>query len=93
MGEVFVLDRVTERHPDVSKEDAIHAWNHVRRSMARLGTDPQEIVAIGDDSRGRQIEIVAVAKEETGDWLIKHAQTPPEEKIKRELGYERRKRK
>lgn len=92
MDRVFVLDRVPQRHPDVSKEDAAYAWNHVRRSMKRLGTDPPEFVAIGDDSRGRQIELVVVAMEETGDWLIKHAQTPPEERIKRELGYGRRKR-
>ena len=66
MNKVFVLDRVTERHPDVSKDDARFAWEHVKRSMPRLGTEPPEFV-------------------------IKHAQTPPQERIKRELGFGRRK--
>ena len=33
VDKVFVLDRVTERHPDVSKDDARFAWEHVKRSM------------------------------------------------------------
>ena len=91
VDKVFVLDRVTERHPDVSKDDARFAWEHVKRSMPRLGTEPPEFVGIGIDSRGRAIELVVVLNESTGDWLIKHAQTPPQERIKRELGFGRRK--
>ena len=66
------------------------AWEHVKRSMPRLGTEPPEFVGIGLDSRGRAIELVVVLNESTGDWLIKHAQTPPQERIKRELGFGRR---
>lgn len=86
---VFVLDRVTERHPDVSKEDAAHAWLHCKKSMLRIGVEPEEHVAIGQDARGRFIELVVVR---VGcDWVVKHAQTPPQEPIRRELGLGRRK--
>lgn len=87
---IFVLDRVTERHPDVSPADAAHAWLHCIRSMPRLGKEPEEHVGIGYDSTGRLIEVVAVRNAE-GDWLIKHAQTPPQPSIRRELGFGRRK--
>ena len=30
MDRVIVLDRVPERHPDVSKEDAAEAWDSQR---------------------------------------------------------------
>ena len=68
---IYVLDRVEQRHPGVSKEDAAHAWEHCIRSMPRL------------------LEVVAI-RNENGDWLIKHAQTPPQERVKRELGFGRR---
>lgn len=90
MDRIAVLDRVTERHPDVSKEDAAHAWLHCVRSMPRLGKEPEEHVGIGYDTSGRLIEVVAI-RNAAGDWLIKHAQTPPQERIKRELGFGRRK--
>ena len=90
MDRIAVLDRVVERHPDISKEDAAHAWLHCKRSMVRIGKEPEEHVGIGFDASGRLIEVVAI-RNEAGDWLIKHAQTPPQEKIKRELGFGRRK--
>lgn len=91
MERVYVLDRVCERHPDVSKEDAAHAWVHCYRSMLRIGAEPEEHVAIGPDSSGRLLEVVAI-RNGAGDWLVKHAQTPPQERVKRELGYGRRRR-
>ena len=89
MDRIFVLDRIPERHPDVSKEDAAHAWKHCIRSMPRVDVEPEEHVGIGYDSAGRLLEVVAIRNLQ-GDWLIKHAQTPPQESIKRELGFERR---
>ncbi len=89
--EIYALDRVHERHPDVSKEDAIHAWRYCLRSMQRIGKEPEEHVGIGYDATGRLLEVVAI-RGNSGAWLIKHAQTPPQEKIKRELGFGRRKR-
>lgn len=90
MDRVYVLDRVPETHKDVTKEDAAHAWVHCIRSMPRLGKEPEEHVGIGYDASGRMIEVVAI-RNGSGDWLIKHAQTPPQVGIRRELGFERRK--
>ena len=88
---IYVLDRVEQRHPDVSKEDAAHAWEHCIRSMPRLGKEPEEHVGIGYDSSGRLLEVIAI-RNESGDWLIKHAQTPPQERVRIELGFGRRSR-
>lgn len=90
MNNVYVLDRVRERHPDVSKEDAVHAWLHCVKCKPRLNKDPIEYAAIGYDRNGELLELVARSNNR-GDWLIKHAQRPPQESIKRELGFERRK--
>ena len=90
MERIFVLDRVIERHPELTKEDAAHAWEYCVKSMPRLDTDPEEHVGIGYDASGRLVEVVAI-RNGSGDWLIKHAQTPPQESIKRELGFRRRK--
>lgn len=90
MDRVFVLDRVTERHPDVSKEDARAAWQHCIANIPRIDADPDEYAAIGYDDRSRLLELV-VLRTDAGDWLIIHAQTPPQERILRELGYGRRK--
>ncbi|WP_165172362.1 hypothetical protein [Adlercreutzia sp. ZJ242] len=90
LNRVFVLDRVMERHPELTKENAAHAWEFCIRSMPRLGKEPEEHVGIGYDASGRLVEVVAI-RSNAGDWLIKHAQTPPQESIKRELGLGRRK--
>ena len=89
--EIYALDRISKRHPDVTKEDAIHAWRFCVKSMPRIGKDPEEHVGIGYDASGRLLEVVAI-RGESGAWLVKHAQTPPQESIKRELGFGRRKR-
>lgn len=88
-SKILVLDRVVQRHPDVTKADAVHAWEYCLKSMPRLDKGPEEWVGIGMDAGGRLLEIVAL-RNERGMWLIKHAQTPPQEKIKRELGFGRR---
>lgn len=87
--EIKALERINKRHPNVSKEDAIHAWRFCIRSMPRLDKELEEWVGIGMDVTGRLLEIVAI-RNKRGAWLIKHAQTPPQEKIKRELGFGRR---
>ncbi len=90
MERIIVLDRVTERHPDVSKEDAITAWSHCIASTPAFDVDPDRYIAIGIDGKGRQIELIAVRKP-GGLWLIIHAQYPPQHDIKKRLGFERRK--
>ncbi|WP_283171342.1 hypothetical protein [Curtanaerobium respiraculi] len=89
MDRIFVLDRVHERHPDISKEDAAHAWLHCVRSMPRVGRESEEHVGIGYDAKGRLLEVIAI-RNKSGDWLVKHAQTPPQERVKKELGFGRR---
>lgn len=85
-----MLDRVPERHPEVSKEDAADAWNNCIKCTPAYQGDPDRYLAIGADNKGRLIELVAVRKE-GGIWLIIHGQTPPQESIKRALGLGRRK--
>lgn len=90
MEHVIVLDRVTERHPDVSKKDAADVWNNCIRCMPAYEGDPDRYLAIGTDNKGRLIELVVV-RQEGGLWLVIHGQTPPQENIKRALGFRRRK--
>jgi hypothetical protein len=58
--------------------------------MPAIDMDPDRYIAIGADSKGRLIELVVVRKE-GGLWLVIHGQTPPQETIKRALGFGRRK--
>lgn len=83
---VIVLDRITERHPDVSKEDAAYAWSSSIARMPDLARDdPERYIAVGFDQNGREIEVVAVRKD-IDTWVIIHAQTPAKTDIKRKLG-------
>lgn len=91
MDRVYVADRVPQRHPDVSKEDAATAWRNCIASRPRLHVNPDEYIAVGYDGSGRLVELVALRNAD-GDWLIYHAMTPPGENARRELGLERRKR-
>ena len=90
MDRVFVDDRVSLRHPNISKEDATTAWGNCIKSRPRLDKNSSEYLAIGTDGKGRLIELVALRDTE-GDWLIYHAMTPPTENAKRELQMHRRK--
>lgn len=90
MEKIIVLDRVPEKHPEVSKEDAAVAWDHCIASTPAFEVNPDRYIAIGIDGKGRQIELVVIRKE-GGLWLIVHAQCPPKSGIKRRLGFERRK--
>lgn len=89
MERVIVLDRVPERHPNVTKEDAAQAWSHCLACTPAFDVNPDRYVAIGVDDKGRLVELVVIRKQ-GGLWLIIHAQTPPHEDIKRKLGIERR---
>lgn len=86
---VVVLNRVPERHPDVTKADAIAAWNNCIACTPAFEIDPDRYVAIGIDGRGRQLELVVIRKD-GGLWLIIHAQFPPQRKIRERLGFGRR---
>ena len=84
----MVHPRVFERHPELSEEDILGAWGACIRAVPRLDKDPNEYIAIGSDSKGRLIEMIA-QKVDSGFWIIYHAFTPPTIKALRELGMTR----
>ena len=85
MCDVIVHPRVHERHPEISEEDVLYAWEGCLKSIPRIDKDPDEYIAVGVDSSGRMIEMVA-KRISTGSFVIYHAFTPPTRKMLRELG-------
>lgn len=87
--QVYVMSRVQENHPDVTKEDAARALVNSVRMIPRIGTDPLQYVGIGPDAEGNLLEFVAIKQLMDGRemWLVYHAQRPPQESVKRELGF------
>ena len=81
MNQVVVHPRVMDRHPELSEDDVIAAWNGYVRMMRR---EADQVIAIGFDGNGRAVEMVT--KESDGDFLIYHAITPPTINALRELG-------
>lgn len=82
---VFIHPRVMERHPELRERDVLSAWENAWSYSIRAADDGERIVAIGCDSNGRDIEMIAKC-----DWegcLIYHAKTPPTKKMRQELGY------
>ncbi len=89
MDRVYAIDRVEQSHLDVSMEDAARAWGHCIRGVPRPGKELEVYVGIGYDVAGRLLVAMAI-RDESGDWVVRHAQTPPQERAKRELGFVRR---
>lgn len=89
MPSVVVHPRVEERHPELSRDDVLSAWENMLSYLPRLESDPTRYVAVGSDSRGRLIEMVA-QKGCNGTWIIFHAMTPPSRKTLVELKLTRR---
>lgn len=77
-----------ERHPDISENDVLAAWENFVRMEHRREPNSQQAAAVGFDSKGRLLEMVAVAKGD--DYLVYHAMTPPTKKMLTELGLSRR---
>jgi hypothetical protein len=84
-----VHPRVRERHPELSEKDVLDAWRNCIRSVPRQEKVSLDYIALGADSKGRLIEMIALCSPE-GDWLIYHAMTPPTKKALVELGMSRR---
>lgn len=89
MAGIEVHPRVARRHPEISPEDVLEAWENALMSTPRLSKDPDEYVSIGFDGKGRLLEMVAI-RDASGRWLVYHAQTPPTKKTYKEFGIERR---
>lgn len=77
---ILVLDRVHERHPELSEDDVVTAFRSVMVDAQREGGD---WMAIGLDGRGRNVELLYRVR---GDAvLVYHAFTPPTNKFMKEL--------
>ena len=77
--------RIHERHPEISEDDVRCAWENQYRTTLRMVDSGERHVAVGLDTKGRDLEMVAVELE-SGDWLVYHAMTPPSQKTLAELG-------
>ena len=87
--EVYVHPRVSERHPELSEQDVIDAWDSCIRSVPRLDREPEEYLAVGMDGHGRLVEMIA-RRTSDSTFLIFHAFTPPTRKALFELGMTKR---
>lgn len=76
-----VHPRISLRHPELSDEDVMTAWNYFEFAAVRI---PGEVeMRIGYDLKGRRIEMAGRLLED--GWLIYHAMTPPSKKTEREI--------
>ena len=80
---VYVHPRVVKRHPELTEEDVLSAWNNAFTMAIRSTSTGDRYVAAGADAHGRLIEMVAV--KEADDFLIFHAMTPPSKRTLIEL--------
>lgn len=88
MNDVFVHPRVLDRHPDLRERDVLSAWRNALEIARRDSEDGVYYVAVGSDSNGRLIEMVAMRSDD--EFLIYHAMTPPSKKTMKELRLLRR---
>ena len=79
-----VHPRVHQRHADIFDDDVLSAWENCLRFKKRSGGSFDEYVAVGIDSKGRLLEMVA-ARQSDGIWNIFHAMSPPTKKMLKEL--------
>lgn len=89
MANIAVHPRVMERHPELTENDVLSAWENMIAFLPRLEAEPTRYIAVGSDSKGRLIEMVA-QKAEEDLWVIFHAMTPPSQKTLVELRLTRR---
>lgn len=88
---IVVHPRVGARHPEITDDDARHAWVYAIECAQRVNSPYwPAYAALGYDRTGRLLEILA-ARREDGSILIYHAMTPPSKKMLAEiLGHQRR---
>ena len=89
MDGAIVHPRVSERHPELSDADVLSAWNNALTTRHRLDNAGDRLIALGADSGGHLIEMVANQLPD-GTWVIFHAMTPPSHNTLIELGMVRR---
>ncbi|MEK0212197.1 hypothetical protein WM019_08755 [Bifidobacterium mongoliense] len=82
---IQVLDRVHERHPELSEEDVVTAFRSIMTDAERIdGT----WMAVGLDGHGRSVELLY--KTIGTNVLVYHAFTPPTKKFIRQISQLRR---
>jgi len=84
LDNIEVAPRVTKRHPDLTDDDVRNAWDNTIRWSVRPQKD-DEYIAVGFDSSGRLIEMVAL-RTAIDTWVVYHEQTPPTKRTLLELG-------
>ncbi len=80
----IIHPRIYEKHPEITEEDVVLAWQSCIRSVPRLDKESEEYIAIGTDNKGRLIEMIA-RRISLDEYIIFHAFTPPTNKALREL--------
>lgn len=83
---IVVLDRISERHPELSEEDVVAAFRSIMADAERRDGD---WMAIGLDGRGRNVELLYRVRYDV--VVIYHAFTPPTKKFLKELNQRRSK--
>ncbi|WP_311141918.1 hypothetical protein [Lancefieldella rimae] len=78
--DVIVHKRITERHPELTEQDVLDAWeNAIYTAPRKHAQYPFEMLVLGFDSNSRPIEMLVAAQENA--WVIYHAMTPPTKKF------------
>ena len=83
-SDITVHPRVSIKRPEISDEDAIHAWRNAIAIVNRECNPPDYYAAAGIDSKGRILELVGVELEDNS-LMIFHAMKLTN-KMKKELG-------
>ncbi len=81
---VIVHPRVTQRHPHLSEEDVISAWeNSYYEAIRPESPNYPEYLWVGRDRKGRELEMVGTITKD--GYLIYHANTPLSNRVKAEM--------
>ena len=89
LADAIVHPRANERHPELTEQDVLDAWEACIKYAPRMDRENDEVIAVGMDSRGRLLEMIA-RRIENGSFVIFHAFTPPTKKALFELGFTKR---
>ncbi len=81
---ISVHPRISQKRPDITDEDVIHAWRNAIIVTSRVSDHPDYYIAAGMDTKGRMLELVGVELE-NDIFMIFHAMKLTDKMIK-ELG-------
>jgi len=68
---IKVLERVTNRHPDMIKEEVVGAWESRIKTQYRLDGDKPYMVAVGVSPSSKLIQMIAF--NDGDDAVVFHA--------------------